>query len=193
MRRAIRAVLCENYIVGKGSVLSVRALAVRPLADKKPLLRLQKHRPLLAPLKSFAELDTLNFPQASWNLHPPILRVGRTPGLRNCSVLLVATMLSFPRSGCLRCCRGPCLIPRIHLGSRTPACSFSQYLCSGGRVVQWVDPAGQSISLLSDLHAKFNKHLFPGLERIFCGSGGYLRSYSSQAWWLLPVIVHPGG
>lgn len=121
--------------------LFVRAPAVRPLADKEPLLRLQNHMSLL---------DTLSFPQPSWSLHPPILQAGRTPGLRNCSVLLVAMMLPFPRSGCLRCCHGPRLIPPIRLGSHTSACSFNQHPCSGGGEVQRADPARQSLSLLSE-------------------------------------------
>lgn len=105
--------------------LFVRAPAVRPLADKEPLLRLQNHMSLL---------DTLSFPQPSWSLHPPILQAGRTPGLRNCSVLLVAMMLPFPRSGCLRCCHGPRLIPPIRLGSHTlPVASTNTHVPEVGR------------------------------------------------------------
>lgn len=115
MRHAIRSIFVKiTLFVTEVSCLFVRAMVMRSLADREPLLRIQNTGFSLDPLKSFAELDTLNFPQTSLNLCPPILQAGGIPGLRlkrHCWILFASVVLLFPRSGCLGCYPGPLLIP----------------------------------------------------------------------------------
>lgn len=153
MRHAIRSIFVKiTLFVTEVSCLFVRAMVMRSLADREPLLRIQNTGFSLDPLKSFAELDSLNFPQTSLNLCPPILQAGGIPGLRlkrHCWVLF-ASGAALSKIGVPRMLSWASPYSSVHLWNHTYPYSSSPHLHCRGCGHSACTPHWQSLPLFTD-------------------------------------------